>query len=379
MVQYVFTPWRDRAELLAVRRQFYPEQQQQHQFQNPKTRFCSDLRSGNDDVEDGHQDEKQKVVARVSMWMQRGGCPHMVESTALLTAAILSDEGNEGRGPGGCAGGDGSARASRGYAVRAAYSAAFSRFVTGLLDSHQDKQRKMSMYDVAKSVGLPATFVELRHQATHEQLPSLTRLRSAARQALGWIWGYYWAHLEPERAPSRVSGSGSLSAERFVVPVGAGGTVDGMGEFGSSRSRSKEEREVRLLVGRYLGGEDDDEVRGEIGRFEEGLVLMVLDSVPGRTGDSRVLRRAVRLAREIVEGGGLPERMEEDERPGEAVQVDLDSVRAELDSAWQQVKQVDEDEVVGDEGVAEVEMAEDRPAWTLYEEADWVPKPIGMV
>ena len=53
-------------------------------------------------------------------------------------------------------------------------------FVTGLLDSHQDKARKISMYGVAKSVGLPATFVELRHQATHEQLPSLTRLRAAA-------------------------------------------------------------------------------------------------------------------------------------------------------------------------------------------------------
>lgn len=51
------------------------------------------------------------------------------------------------------------------------------------------------MYAVAKTIGLPATFVELRHQSTHEQLPSLAKLRSAAHKALDWIWDYYWKHL----------------------------------------------------------------------------------------------------------------------------------------------------------------------------------------
>ncbi|TWU78347.1 rRNA-processing protein las1 [Metarhizium rileyi] len=73
-----------------------------------------------------------------------------------------------------------------------------SSFVTGLLDGHQDKQRKQSMYSVAKTIGLPATFVELRHQATHEQLPSLAKLRAAARKALAWIWDYYWKDLADE-------------------------------------------------------------------------------------------------------------------------------------------------------------------------------------
>lgn len=61
---------------------------------------------------------QQQAVSRVSMWMQRGGCPHLVESTALLTAAVLSDL-HESR-----------TRAnSSSYAIRAAYSAAFSRCV----------------------------------------------------------------------------------------------------------------------------------------------------------------------------------------------------------------------------------------------------------
>lgn len=70
------------------------------------------------------------------------------------------------------------------------------RFVTGLLDGHQDKLRKQSMYSIAKLIGLPATFVELRHQVIHEQLPSLVKLRPAAHMALDWIWDYYWKQLD---------------------------------------------------------------------------------------------------------------------------------------------------------------------------------------
>src|SRR5690606_36028582 len=81
-----------------------------------------------------------------------------------------------------------------------------------LLDMQQDKQRKMSMFSVAKTIGLPATFVELRHQATHEQLPSLARLRSAAKKALAWIWDYYWQHLA-ERDLSSQEGEGEGEGE----------------------------------------------------------------------------------------------------------------------------------------------------------------------
>ena len=54
----------------------------------------------------------------------------------------------------------------------------------------------MSMYSIAKSIGLPATFVELRHQCTHEELPSLSRLRDAAQKSLTWIWDHYWKRLK---------------------------------------------------------------------------------------------------------------------------------------------------------------------------------------
>ncbi|KAF5602797.1 hydroxyacylglutathione hydrolase [Fusarium pseudocircinatum] len=188
MVQYVFTPWRDRYELLLVREQMYTGiDTHAIEAKGHSSHAEGSVDIQNQRILDDQETQKRqhKAVARVSMWMQRGNCPHMVESTALLMAAMLSDtEAAAGENA-----------ASSAYAIRAAYSAAFSRFVTGLLDGHQDKQRKQSMYSIAKTIGLPATFVELRHQSTHEQLPSLAKLRTAAKKALLWIWEYYWKQL----------------------------------------------------------------------------------------------------------------------------------------------------------------------------------------
>lgn len=90
MVQYIITPWRSHAELIQVRQQLYP-----HESQKPQ------------DV-----GEKRDAVAKVMVWVQRGNCPHLVESTAILISAILNDiPGNST------------------YCVRAAYAAAFCRYV----------------------------------------------------------------------------------------------------------------------------------------------------------------------------------------------------------------------------------------------------------
>lgn len=95
MVQYIITPWRDQAELLTVRQQLYPQL----------------TSTANLDFEDdASHDEQSQAVARISVWSQRGNCPHLVESTALLMAATLNDL------PGNSA-----------YSVRAAYAAAFGR------------------------------------------------------------------------------------------------------------------------------------------------------------------------------------------------------------------------------------------------------------
>lgn len=224
------------------------------------------------------------------------------------------------------------------------------------------------MYDVAKSVGLPATFVELRHQATHEQLPSLTRLRAAARKALDWIWEYYWRHL------AEVDISGSEKAW--------GSGLSSSARTGEEKKEEKKDSRCRELLVRYLEEEEGDEkLLEEIKGCGEGLVLTTLDAISGSTRDSRVLRRTMALTREILEGGGDRDRMEEDRGTDEVrLPKDLERVKAELDKAWKEVKEVEQADTRQDgEELAEVEMVDERPSWTLYEEEAWAPKPIGVV
>lgn len=136
MVQYVFTPWRDRHELLLVREQLYGSSTSstsctaaQAEAQGDNGTSISTLltpciagrgraAAATPAPPPPQRALQHQAIARISMWVQRGNCPHMVESTALLMAAVLSDEAAamQTRSSG-----------SSTYAVRAAYSAAFSR------------------------------------------------------------------------------------------------------------------------------------------------------------------------------------------------------------------------------------------------------------
>ncbi|KAL4779489.1 Las1-like-domain-containing protein [Aspergillus varians] len=150
MSKVIFTPWKTHSDLLAVRSQFYPAPE----YTGP------DLRS--------------QACATVGAWKLRGNLPHPVEATALLTDAILHDDASK----------------NSIFAIRATYAAAFCRFVTGLVDSKLGARK--SMFSRALDLGLPASFVELRHEATHRELPSLTVLRDSAGRSLEWLWGFYW-------------------------------------------------------------------------------------------------------------------------------------------------------------------------------------------
>ena len=66
--------------------------------------------------------------------------------------------------------------------TRQAYAAALIRLVNGLVDPLQLGAYARSIASIAAQLGLPAWLVELRHAATHEDLPSLELLRRAARE-----------------------------------------------------------------------------------------------------------------------------------------------------------------------------------------------------
>ncbi|KAL8803752.1 MAG: hypothetical protein Q9200_006082 [Gallowayella weberi] len=65
------------------------------------------------------------------------------------------------------------------------------------------------MFDKARDLHLPASFVELRHEAIHGELPSLVVLRQAAQKSLDWLWRNYWKCLAGGSNPADVDLSSS--------------------------------------------------------------------------------------------------------------------------------------------------------------------------
>lgn len=71
--------------------------------------------------------------------------------------------------------------------LRQTYATAIIRMVNGLVDPLQSGAYARSIAAIAAQLGLPSWLVELRHAATHEDLPSLELLREASREVIGHI------------------------------------------------------------------------------------------------------------------------------------------------------------------------------------------------
>ncbi|KAJ8329877.1 rRNA-processing protein las1, variant 2 [Batrachochytrium dendrobatidis] len=117
-------------------------------------------------------------ASTVKAWISRGKVPHAVLSTSSLVEVSLRDTGlfsmvSESE-------------------LRLQYSMIFVRFVNGLVDHAQKGAFPEAVSTVAESIGLPGWFVDLRHSATHDKLPSLLLLRNGCIQALQWLHDNYW-------------------------------------------------------------------------------------------------------------------------------------------------------------------------------------------
>lgn len=170
MVHARITPWSYPAELDDLKKWFYA------------------AKTGS-----GPKDERTRAIQRVKCYQSKGSqyLPHVVDSTAQITSAILLDEKR-------CA-----EKSSDILAVRLSYTMALIRFVNGLLDPTQQSQFAIPLHTLARRVGLSSWFVDLRHWGTHErELPSLDMLRTAAKEALEWLWDHYWNDEELEEEES---------------------------------------------------------------------------------------------------------------------------------------------------------------------------------
>ena len=280
-VHYTITPWRHPSDLVRVRNSLY----------TPTT-----------------PDEQAHAIAQVAAWKLRGNVPHAVESTALLFDAMLfharsssSSSSSSSSVPSfssssvtpasvadGGGNGNGSSSGSKAvdsiprlgapsatsFALRAAYTTALSRFVTGFADLGRHKSGiGQSMFDVARTIALPPHFVELRHEVAHEEMPGLARLVRSAREAVNWLWGVYWARLgEAGDAASSSLGPASHSKAQVTSPNHSGVNRSDMGtEEVRTKSRVvlkeyKTQKVAKLKAGKGKKGgkEQSDAVCGQL-------------------------------------------------------------------------------------------------------------------
>ena len=125
-------------------------------------------------------------VKHVESWRLRGGLPLSVDATASIVEIGLLDKQTAGH----------EASAPSKHACTLMYAMAVTRLVNGITDPLQQGARASSVKHLHR-VGLPPSLVELRHDCTHNRLPSLDRLRVAADQALLCLHEHYWL---PQRA-----------------------------------------------------------------------------------------------------------------------------------------------------------------------------------
>lgn len=137
--------------------------------------------------------DRHRAVQRVKALALRGRLPHAVEATSQLTAvALLDPRSAAAAAPLAAA----TTLQSDSTILQLSYSMLLVRFVNGLLDPFQQSSFAIPLHQLARNLGLPSLFVELRHMGTHEQLPSLDTLRMACRRALDWLYTHYWSSLE---------------------------------------------------------------------------------------------------------------------------------------------------------------------------------------
>lgn len=130
------------------------------------------------------------AVNRLSAWKATTALPHALESTLAILVVQLQDRPSQPSFPA--------------LNLRLAYASAITRMVNGLVDPLQVGAFARSIASIAAQLGLPPWLVELRHAATHEDLPSLELLREAARESLSWLLhNYFQPTLNPSAPPPR--------------------------------------------------------------------------------------------------------------------------------------------------------------------------------
>nr|GLL29618.1 uncharacterized protein LOC109177396 isoform X2 [Ipomoea trifida] len=103
------------------------------------------------------------ALRRISTWRNRGCIPVAVDVTASIIEIQQKDP--------------------------------YFRLVNGVIEKNR-KKNELSIAEAAYAIGIPRMLIDVRHEGSHRDLPSLQLVRLASTKALRWLQSYYW---EPKK------------------------------------------------------------------------------------------------------------------------------------------------------------------------------------
>ncbi|KAL1532300.1 hypothetical protein AAHA92_32327 [Salvia divinorum] len=123
------------------------------------------------------------ALRRISTWRSRGCIPVAVDVTASIVEIQQKDPffRNEL---------DETASQSE-ELLAMLYCMAIVRLVNGVVEKTREKN-KISIGEAADAIGIPRMLIDIRHEGSHRDLPSLQLVRLASTKALDWLISYYW-------------------------------------------------------------------------------------------------------------------------------------------------------------------------------------------
>ncbi|CAN6974399.1 unnamed protein product, partial [Brassica oleracea var. botrytis] len=145
------------------------------------------------------------ALQRVETWRSRGSIPGPVDVTCTLLEIQLKDGfiEREEQPP--------DALYSE-HLLQMLYTMGILRLVNCLIEKTR-KRDEVSIAVAARAMGIPRKLIDLRHEGSHRELPSLLVLRDASYEALEWLKSFYWV---PQKAQIPLKRDGTASMRREV-------------------------------------------------------------------------------------------------------------------------------------------------------------------
>ncbi|KAK1431454.1 hypothetical protein QVD17_07913 [Tagetes erecta] len=145
------------------------------------------------------------ALQRISTWRSRGCVPVIIE----VTASIVETQQKDPYFRDGLSGSDLLAE----NMLTMLYCMTIMRLVNGIVEKTRNKN-EVSIGEAADAIGIPRMLIDIRHECSHRDLPSLRLVRLASTKALDWLKAYYW---DPQKMAFPYPGDRTATSAKEIM------------------------------------------------------------------------------------------------------------------------------------------------------------------